>query len=191
MVEVGLRAVSVAAPGGRSRRDRLGQWPLWPGFRARLQGGRPDRRDRTGAVRSGTGADRPLARNAVSPLSQSPGFRQPDSKACIWTVAPTPGCAEDQGLAAKKCGLAGALLLFDAAWRTVRPGSSRSGFLPLLPGLTHDAPRAFRAWSGTSASLSAVARHRRSPGGFCCRSARTPSCAAFGPRCRPRVAHPG
>ena len=69
---------------------------------------------------------------------------------------------------------------FDAAWRTVRPGSSPNGFRPPLQDLALDAQRAFRAWSGTSALRSAVDGHRRSPGDFCCPSARIPSCAACG-----------
>ncbi|MBL9060444.1 MAG: hypothetical protein JNK88_10535, partial [Mangrovicoccus sp.] len=60
----------------------------------------------------GSGADEPHARNAVSPLSRSPGFRQSDRRVCTRIAVPAPGLAEDQGLAGRKCGLAGALLHF-------------------------------------------------------------------------------
>ena len=66
------------------------------------------------------GAHRNDARNTVSPLSRSLGFRQ--RKVCTRTAVPVPGRGEDQGFTARKCGLAGALRLSDRTWR--RPSAT-------------------------------------------------------------------
>ena len=52
------RSGAAAVPGAGPAGTGSDYSRCWPGFRAGLQGRRPGRRDRTGAARSGTGADR-------------------------------------------------------------------------------------------------------------------------------------